>query len=101
MPSGAFPSEYQEIVDDKIQDTGKAHGQQVAQHHVPTCESFNEQQRSEPEEEDSGTGKVVCKIQFEEPSYTGIRSVARPVLPHIEIGYGEIDSHRTLKGYQG
>ena len=99
-PASPFvASENHDIVDDEIDDSRYAHGYDVTQENIPTCEFLNQQNYPEPKKKYRGTGQIISKIKFEIPLDSCIRSVSGSVFPDIEIGNCEVDGNCTLKGY--
>ena len=80
-----FLPEDQLAVDGKVQDTREAHGNYVAQKHIPACEPFYEKQDAKSQKKDCSSGEVVCQIQLEEPLQGCVWTAQGPVLPYIEI----------------
>ena len=98
LSSVLLPLEYEQVADREIENAREAHRQQVAQDHVPSCESFYQKQHPEPDKEDSGTGQVVPRIQLEESFNGTTRPFTGPVLPDIEIGDGVVHRDGALEG---
>ena len=79
----------------KVDYSRNAHSNNVAEYHIKACKTFDQDDTSQSQKKDSRAGQIVGQILLQEISE--VSHCIQPVLPYIEIEYGEIDKDCTLE----